>query len=106
MGRGIRRLISLFDSLETTINEADNRLQAEADGRGAREPATDEEIEVYEVWVIDGHIHALTTQVGFISSERTYRGYTLLLQLVPRVKKMLEDTGVDTDTFNHFIAQV
>jgi len=48
IGRGIRRLISLFDSLEVTINEADNRLQAEADGQEAQEPTTDEEIEVYE----------------------------------------------------------
>lgn len=40
------------------------------------------------------------------SSERKYKGYTLLLQLVPRVKEMLEDPTVDTDTFNHFIAQV
>jgi len=31
-----------------TINEADNRLQAEADGQEAQEPTTDEEIEVYE----------------------------------------------------------
>jgi hypothetical protein len=106
MGRGIRRLISLFDSLEAIINEADNRLQAEADARAAQEPTTDEDIEVYETYVVDGHIHALTTQVEFISSEHTYRAYTLLLQLVPRVKEMLEDSGVDTDTFNHFIAQV
>ncbi len=50
MGRGIRRLISLFDSLEAIINEADNRLQAEADG-AAQEPTTDEEIEVYETYI-------------------------------------------------------
>ena len=31
MGRGIRRLVSLFESLELIINEANNRLQAEAD---------------------------------------------------------------------------
>jgi hypothetical protein len=49
MGRGIRRLISLFESLEAIINEADNRLQAEADGRVPMEPtADDEEIEVHE----------------------------------------------------------
>jgi hypothetical protein len=50
MGRGIRRLISLFESLEAIINEADNRLQAEADGRVTvpMEPTTDEEIEAHE----------------------------------------------------------
>jgi hypothetical protein len=40
------------------------------------------------------------------SSNRIYKGYTLLLQLLPRLKEMLEDPAVDTDTFNHFIAQV
>ena len=40
------------------------------------------------------------------SSNRIYKGYTLLLQLVPRLKEMLGDPAVNTDTFNHFIAQV
>ncbi len=48
MGRGVRRLISLFESLKAIINEADNHLQAEADGV-AQEPTTDEEIETHHV---------------------------------------------------------
>ena len=48
MGRGIRRLVSLFESLDVIINEADNRLQAEADGRVPLQPTTDEEIEADE----------------------------------------------------------
>ena len=47
MGRGIRRLISLFESLEAIINEADHCLQAEADG-DPQEPTTDEEDEAHE----------------------------------------------------------
>jgi hypothetical protein len=43
MGRGIRRLVSLFEPLEAIIHEADNRLQAEADGG-----TTDEEGEAHE----------------------------------------------------------
>lgn len=52
MGRGIRRLVSLFDSLETIINEADNRLQAEADGQELSPPTTDEEVEAHEAYVV------------------------------------------------------
>lgn len=52
MGRGIRRLVSLFDSLETIINEADTRLQAEADGQELSPPTTDEEVEAHEAYVI------------------------------------------------------
>ena len=48
MGCGIRRLISLFESLEAIISETDIRLQAEADGQDPPEPATDEEVEVHE----------------------------------------------------------
>jgi hypothetical protein len=47
----------------------------------------------------------LTTD-RFNSSERTYKSYTLLLRLVPRLKEMLDDSSVDTDTFDHFVAQV
>ena len=55
MGCGIRCLISLFELLEVIIIEADNCLQAEADGQ---EPsplvtaASDEEVEAHEVYVI------------------------------------------------------
>jgi hypothetical protein len=48
MGRGIRCLVSLFESLELIINEADNRLQAEADDQERPEPTTNEEIEENE----------------------------------------------------------
>jgi hypothetical protein len=52
MGRGIRRLISLFDPLEAIINEADSRLQAEADGREPPEPTTDEEVDAHEAYAV------------------------------------------------------
>jgi hypothetical protein len=43
---------------------------------------------------------------GLNSSERTYKAYTLLLRLVPRLKEMLEDSSIETDVFDGFIAQV
>ncbi len=52
MGRGIRRLISLFEPLEAIINEADSRLQAEADGQELLPPTTDEEVEAHEASVV------------------------------------------------------
>ena len=52
MGQGIRHLISLFEPLEMIINEANNRLQAEADGQEPPEPTTDEEVEAHEVYAI------------------------------------------------------
>jgi len=52
MGRGIRRLISLFESLETIITEADDRIQGEADGQELSPPTTDEEVEAHEASVV------------------------------------------------------
>jgi hypothetical protein len=52
MGRGIRRLVSLFESLETIVTEADNRLQAEVDGQERPPPTTDEETEAHEASVV------------------------------------------------------
>jgi len=49
MGRGIRRLISLFESLEMIIAEANNRLQAEADGQELSPPM---EIDAHEASVV------------------------------------------------------
>ena len=47
MGHGIRRLISLFESVDGIINEADRRIQAEAETSGHEPtvPTTDEEYE-------------------------------------------------------------
>ena len=46
MGHGIRRLISLFESVDGIINEADRRIQVEADSGGHEPivPTTDEQI--------------------------------------------------------------
>jgi len=53
----------------------------------------------------DSRLYAFITD-SLNSSARTYKAYILLLQLVPRLKEMLEDSSVDTDAFDHFIAQV
>jgi hypothetical protein len=53
----------------------------------------------------DSRLYAFTAD-RLNSSNRTYKAYVLLLQLVPQLKEMLEDSSVDTVAFNHFIAQV
>ena len=53
----------------------------------------------------DGHFYALTTDRSN-SSQRTFKSYTLLLRLVPQLKDMLNNSAVDTDTFDRFISQV
>jgi len=50
MGRGIRRLVSLFESVDGIISEADRRIQAEADGHEPIVPTADVEIEEQEAY--------------------------------------------------------
>lgn len=45
MGRGIRRLVSLFEHMDTIIAEADYRIQVEYDGSQFPEPSNEEEVE-------------------------------------------------------------
>jgi hypothetical protein len=106
MGHGIRHLISLFESLDAIINEADNHLQAEADGQEPPEPTTDEEGDAHEVYLVwCSYLCSQLTTHNLNSSERTYKAYKLLLQLVLQLKEMLEDPHIDTDAFEDFIAQ-
>ncbi len=44
MGRGIRRLVSLFEPIDAIIAEADYRIQVENDGSQVPEPITEEQI--------------------------------------------------------------
>jgi hypothetical protein len=44
-GRGIRRLVSLFEPIEAIIAEADYRIQVENDGSQFPEPRTADEVE-------------------------------------------------------------
>jgi len=50
MGRGIRRLVSLFESVDGIIIEADRHIQAEADGHEHIVPTTDEKIEEQDAY--------------------------------------------------------
>ena len=49
------------------------------------------------------------TQSAFLtpfSADRTYRGYPLLLHLVPRLKTLLEDSSADCGDLDKLIALV
>ncbi len=45
MGRGIRRLVSLFEHIDNIIAEADHRIQVEHHGSQVPEPSNEEEME-------------------------------------------------------------
>jgi hypothetical protein len=45
MGRGIRRLVSLFEPIDAIVAKADYRLQVEKDGSQFPQPYTDDQVE-------------------------------------------------------------
>ena len=45
MGRGIRRLVSLFEPIDAIVAEADYHLQVEKDGSQFPQPYTDDQVE-------------------------------------------------------------
>ena len=88
MGHGIRRLISLFESVDEIINEADRRIQAEADGHEPVVPTTDEESEEQDAYFfIECSIFMCHAKNVSNRSKRTYNSYVLLLRLVPHLKE-------------------
>jgi hypothetical protein len=56
MVRGIRRLVSLFESVDGIINEADRRIQAEADGHEPIVPTIDDD----EIEEQDAYVYSMT----------------------------------------------
>ncbi|KAF8195032.1 hypothetical protein BJ912DRAFT_1056910 [Pholiota molesta] len=84
MGRGIRRLVTLYDSLEDLIDEADEQLQDDSE---VEEFADDETYERKR------------------ESRLKLAAYTTLLQVLPDVKTMIEDPHISTHEFTAFLIQ-
>ncbi|KAF9470595.1 hypothetical protein BDN70DRAFT_982771 [Pholiota conissans] len=78
LGRGIRRLVSLYESLDDLLQAADDR-QGDEDDDG--EPLTEE---------------ALTKKQ---ESESRFASFKVLLQTVPSLRKSLGDPTVDIDAY-------
>ncbi|KAF9533408.1 hypothetical protein CPB83DRAFT_782959 [Crepidotus variabilis] len=82
-GRGIRRLITLFESLDGLIAEADTRILAEKDG------------------VVRFRDQSELKR----NADRTFESYELLLSLVPPFKTLIQ-TDADEDTFRQYTASL
>ncbi|KAF9032750.1 hypothetical protein BJ165DRAFT_1568204 [Panaeolus papilionaceus] len=88
MGRGIRRLVVMFDPLEVLVAEADRRCEEDWDDE--RSGLSGEELEE--------RIES--------SQDRVYRGYTTLLSVIPSLRSLLNDTNADPDDLDNFVAQL
>ncbi|KAF8176488.1 hypothetical protein BJ912DRAFT_930701 [Pholiota molesta] len=85
MGRGIRRLVTLYDSLEDLIDEADQQFQDD-----------DDEVEEFA----DEETYERKRQ-----SRLKLAAYAMLLQVLPDVKTMIEDPHISTNEFTVFLVQ-
>ncbi|KAF8179434.1 hypothetical protein BJ912DRAFT_855623 [Pholiota molesta] len=85
MGRGIRRLVTLYDSLEDLIDEADQQFQDD-----------DDEVEEFA----DEETYERNPR-----SRLKLAAYAMLLQVLPDVKTMIEDPHISTNEFTVFLVQ-
>ncbi|KAF9053255.1 hypothetical protein BJ165DRAFT_1523966 [Panaeolus papilionaceus] len=79
MGRGIRRLSTMFQALDLLIFEADRRASQEEE-----EPNQDEAVKAYQ--------------------NRTYKAFTILLNMVPSLRTSLNNDDSSPEEFEQFVA--
>ncbi|KAF9047615.1 hypothetical protein BJ165DRAFT_1403296 [Panaeolus papilionaceus] len=85
MGRGIRRLVALFEPLEDLIVEADRRCDLEPSDTAA---TSEEELEEE------------------LNADRLYWGYNLILEVVPSLRSFLDDDQADVEDLDKLLTQV
>ncbi|KAF9034848.1 hypothetical protein BJ165DRAFT_1533884 [Panaeolus papilionaceus] len=87
MGRGIRRLVTMFDPLELLVAEADRRCEEDWDDERSPD-LSGEELEER------------------IDQDRVFRGYTTLLNVVPSLRSLLNDADADPDDLDVYVSQL
>ncbi|KAF9044321.1 hypothetical protein BJ165DRAFT_1528874 [Panaeolus papilionaceus] len=83
LGRGIRRLAALFENLDELVAEADRR-------------ADDEGMDSIDSCDKDAKLDA----------ERLYRGYNIMLHLVPSLRSLLGDPDAEVEDLDKLISQI
>ncbi|KAF9042127.1 hypothetical protein BJ165DRAFT_1405840 [Panaeolus papilionaceus] len=82
LGRGLRRLASMFDSLQFMIFEADRRALAEAEG--SEESNEDEDLQLQQ--------------------DRTYKGFRIMISMVPALRTLLTDPNSEPEDLDRLVA--
>ncbi|KAF9045028.1 hypothetical protein BJ165DRAFT_1527958 [Panaeolus papilionaceus] len=85
MGRGIRRLVSLFEPLDDLIAEADRRCDADPSDVAATTEDQEEEK---------------------LNADRLYRGFNIMLQQVPGLRSLIENDEAEVDELDQLITQL
>ncbi|KAF9058033.1 hypothetical protein BJ165DRAFT_1521357 [Panaeolus papilionaceus] len=83
LGRGIRRLAALFETLDELVAEADRR-------------ADDESMDSIDPSDEDAKLDA----------ERLYKGYNIMLHLVPSLRSLLDDLDAEVEDLDKLVSQI
>ncbi|KAF9056174.1 hypothetical protein BJ165DRAFT_1522119 [Panaeolus papilionaceus] len=84
MGRGVRRLSTMFDSLDSLVTEADRRATEDEEESAEDDP--------------DSELNR--------NRDRVYQGFVILVNLVPALRTVLNDGDADAQDLNNLIAQL
>jgi len=96
-GRGLARLISTFDSIRRLTNEADRRLTSELDELDGIPQVEDVDEETVCEYILVISFTPLYLLTSFLRCQRLFTGYSILLDAVPKIKKLLEDAENEED---------
>jgi hypothetical protein len=103
MGRGIRKIVSLFENLTSILDEADQRIVEEEDVSTAEGAELTEDAEDIKRAYVNLPLHLYI--VSYVTRrDRTFTSYKLLLRLVPQLKSVIQDP--ELDVLNTFLSNV
>ena len=102
MGRAIRRLVSLYDSLDDLLQAADNHnSEQDEETDDEVEFLTEEALEKKQEYVCIYYFFSMAfSQVSpDFRSESQFSAFKILIQVLPSVRKAIEDPSTDIDTY-------
>ena len=100
MGRAIRRLVTLYESLVDLLQAADDRATNEnEDSDDEEDLLTEEVLEKRQEYVnVDIYLFYSAYLKGFRSESR-FEAFKILIQVLPSVGKAIEDPATDMDIY-------
>ncbi len=109
LGRGIRRLVTLYDSLDDLLQAADdahgheNEDSNEEPNESTHEqPLTEEELIKKQEYLHNFHLRPVVNSKAHRSANQ-FTSFKLLLKVIPSVGKVISDPAADVDMY---LAQV
>ncbi len=99
MGRAIRRLVTLYESLDDLLQAADDHAINENEDEDEEELLTEEALERKQEYADVYLFYSAFSKRVSIRSESRFEAFKILIQVLPLVEKAIEDPATDLDIY-------